>query len=203
MTGIDSLYRLEGGHVLIEMKLSSVAQLFNSFDPAPFHEKELDINAERYIVDAVNDFSWKTGFKIVIYLPDELMGTKDARVIPAAIESHFGYKSRMQRRKFRQRFVYGEFSLVVGLAFLAIATLASLAVDSYSSSFPAAHFLANALVITGWVAMWEPVTVFLFHLWPIVRQRKVYDKISRMEVDIRTYPKVPVPVPELLVKTPS
>jgi hypothetical protein len=202
MAEIDSLYRVEDGRVLIEMKLSSVAQLFNSFDPAPFHEKELDNNAESYIVGAVNDFSSKTRFKIVVYLPDEIRSTKDARDIPAAIGSHFGYKSLMQKRKFRQHFVYGEFALVVGLSFLAIATLASLAVDSYSSSYPVAHLIANALVIAGWVAMWEPVTVFLFQLWPIVRQRRVYEKISRMEIDIRPYPKVPVPVPELMVKNP-
>jgi hypothetical protein len=203
MTTIDSLYRMEDGRVLIEIKLSSVAQLFNSFDPAPFHEKELDNNAEAYIVDVVNDFPTKTGFKIVIYLPDEIMGTKGVQDFPAAIRSHFEYKSLMQQRKLRQRFVYGEFTLVVGLAFLAIATIASLAVDSYSSSYPVAHFIATALVITGWVAMWEPVTTFLFHLWPIVRQRKVYETISRMDVDIRPYPKVTAPVPEIKIKAPT
>ena len=203
MKTIDSLYRVEDGRVLIEMKLSSVAQLFNSFDPAPFHEKELDNNAENYILDVVNDFSPKTRFKIVVYLPDEIRETREARQIPAAIESHFVYKSLMQTRKFRQRVVYGEFTLVVGLAFLAIATIASLAVDSYSDSYPIAHFIANALGITGWVAMWEPVTTFLFKLWPIVRQRKIYEKISQMEVEIRPYPKVPIPAPELVVKTPA
>jgi hypothetical protein len=203
MTTIDSLYRMEDGHVLIEMKLSSVAQLFNSFDPAPFYEKALDDNADTYIVDVVNDFPAKTRFKIVVYLTDDLKDTKEAREIPAAIASHFAYKAMMQRQKFRQRLVYGEFTLIVGLAFLAIATIASLAVDSYSNSFPAAHFIANALIITGWVAMWEPVTTFLFHLWPIVKQRMVYERISRMEVDIRPYPKVQVLAPELQVKAPG
>jgi hypothetical protein len=50
--------------------------------------------------------------------------------------------------------------------------------------------------------MWEPITTFLFHLWPIVRQRKVYEKISRMDVDIRPYPKVPLPAPEIKIKAP-
>ncbi len=40
MVDIESLYRKEDGKILIEIKLSSVLQLFNSFDPAPFHEKE-------------------------------------------------------------------------------------------------------------------------------------------------------------------
>jgi hypothetical protein len=202
MTGIDSLYRVEDGRVLIEMKLSSVTQLFNSFDPAPFHEKELDNNAENYIVDIVNDFPPKTLFKIVIYLPDIIIDTKDALDIPKAIRGHFDYKSLVQKRKFRQRFIYGEFALIVGLSFLAIATIASMAIDAYSSSYPVAHFIAKALEVTGWVAMWEPVTVFLFQLWPIIKQRKVYEKISRMEIDIQPNRKISPPVPGLLIESP-
>ncbi len=202
MTDIGSLYRIEDGHVLIEMKLSSVSQLFNSFDPAPFHEKELDINAEYYIVDAVTDFPLKTRFKVVIYLPDGAKDTKQAHHIPEAVKGHFEYKALVQRRKFRQRLVYGEFTLVVGLMFLAIATLASLAIDAYSGSYPVAHIIASALTVMGWVAMWEPVTVFLFQLWPIVKQRKVYEKISRVEVDIQPYHKISPQAIEPLIESP-
>ncbi len=202
MTVIDSLYQAEDGHVLIEMKLSSVAELFNSLDPAPFHKKELDVDAEDYIVDTVNDFSQKTEFKIIIYLPDEFLGTRDAQEIPRAIKSHFEYKALTQRRNFRRRFVYGEFALVIGLSFLAVATIVSTAIDSYSGGYPVAHFVANALEIMGWVAMWEPVTVFLFQLWPIVKDRKIYEMISRMEICIRSYPKVPLWPPEIQVKAP-
>jgi hypothetical protein len=202
MAGIDTLYQIEDGHVLLEMKLSSVTQFFNSFDPAPFHEKELDNDAENYIVDAVYDFPLKTRFRIVIYLPDMINGTREALEIPEAVRSHFAYKSLVQKRKFRQRFIYGEFTLIVGISFLAIATIASLAIDTYSNSYPAAHLIATALEVTGWVAMWEPVNVFLFQLWPIVKQRKVYEKIGRMDLEIRPYRKISPPVPGLLIESP-
>ena len=66
MADIESLYKKVDGMILIEIKLSSIMQLFNSFDPAPFHEKELDTAAEHYIIDTVRDFPAKTQFKIVI-----------------------------------------------------------------------------------------------------------------------------------------
>ena len=72
MVEIESLYKKENGMILIEITLSSVIQLFNSFDPAPFHEKELDSAAEHYIVDTVKDFPQKTRFKLIIYLPPEI-----------------------------------------------------------------------------------------------------------------------------------
>jgi hypothetical protein len=39
MADIESLYRKEDGKVLIEIKISTINQLFNSFEPAPFHDK--------------------------------------------------------------------------------------------------------------------------------------------------------------------
>ena len=44
-------YRLEGNQYLIEINLREPRQLFNSLDPAPFHEKDLDASAEEYIVE--------------------------------------------------------------------------------------------------------------------------------------------------------
>jgi len=81
MADIESLYKKENGRILIEIKLSSVMQLFNSFDPAPFHEKELDTAAEHYIVDTVKDFPKKTRFKIIIYLPPDIASTERAQKI--------------------------------------------------------------------------------------------------------------------------
>lgn len=196
MDGIDSLYHVEDEHVLIEMKLFSVMQLFNSFDPAPFYEKELDNAAESYIVDAVKDFPAKTLFRIVIYLPDEMIGTKDAQEIPEAVRSHFEYKTRIQRRRFRERRVEGQFKLLVGITFLALATVVSLSLAHYFPDNTAAQLIASALEITGWVAMWEPISIFLFQLWPLSAQRKIYERISRMEISLRPYRKAVAPVLE-------
>lgn len=188
MTGIESLYRKEDGKVLIEIKLSSIVQLYNSFDPAPFHEKQLDQEAEQYIVDIVRDFPNSTEFKIMIYLPEGLSCCDESQKIPESIRNHFRYLAMMQERKYRERRDYGKISILIGLSFLAVAMLASQAVDDYLSAYPLAHLAAIALEVAGWVAMWEPVTVFLYQLWPILSQKKLYEKISRMETDVRPYP---------------
>ena len=183
MADIESLYKRENGLVLIEIKLSSVMQMFNSFDPAPFHEKELDSAAENYIVDTVKDFPVKTRFKIVIYLPPDIAGTDRAMKIPQAIRNHFEYKVLVQDRKFRLRFRHGRFTLLIGLSFLTLALLARHYVSSYSDLL-AAQLFADALLIIGWASMWEPITVLLYELWPIIRQKRVYERISRMEIAV-------------------
>jgi len=187
MADIESLYRKEGNSVLIEITLSSVIQLYNSFDPAPFHEKELDSAAEHYIVETVKDFPKKTKFKILIYLPADIASTEQAQKIPQAIHNHFEYKVMVQDRKFRQRFRHGRWSLLIGLSFLAIALFARQEV-SHMASLLYAQIFSDALLIIGWAAMWEPITVLLYELWPIIEMKRTYEKISRTEIDILPRP---------------
>jgi hypothetical protein len=184
MPDIESLYKKVDGQILIEIRLSSIMQLFNSFDPAPFHEKELDSAAEHYIVETVKDFPRKTRFRIIIYLPPDFAGTERAQKIPQAIHYHFEYRVLVQERKFRERFRYGRFTLIVGLTFLALALFARQAV-SHMENLLYAQIFADALLIFGWAAMWEPVTVLLYELWPIIRLKQTYKKISTMEIEIR------------------
>jgi hypothetical protein len=187
MADIESLYKKENGRILIEIKLSSVAQLFNSFDPAPFHEKELDSAAEHYIVDMVKDFPQKTPFKMIIYLPSDIATTERAMKIPPAIHNHFQYKMLVAERKFRSHLRYGRSTFLIGLTFLTIALIARQLVSSMNNHLLAQIF-ADALLIIGWVAMWEPVTVLLYELWPIIQLKKTYEKISTMEIDILSSP---------------
>jgi hypothetical protein len=184
---IESMYHKEDGRVLIEIKLMSVIQLFNSFDPAPFYEKEIDTEAEHYIVDTVRDFPAKTKFKIHIYLPPALVTSDEAKKIIPAIHTHFHYRMLVADRKFRSKFRFGRVSLLIGLSFLAVALVARQLVATMDNHF-LSQLLSDSLLIIGWAAMWEPVTVLLYELWPIIRSRKIYEKISTMEIEILPLP---------------
>ena len=187
MPEIESMYKKVDGKILIEIKLSSIIQLFNSFDPAPFHEKELDTAAEHYIVDTVDDFSQKTQFKIVIYLPPDLAVSDRAKKIAPAIQKHFHYKTLVAERKFRSRLKYGRFALLVGLSFLFFSLVTGEYLLSVTTSI-VTQLIATALLVTGWAAMWEPVTVLLYELWPLMQMKKIYRKISTTEIDILPIP---------------
>jgi hypothetical protein len=81
------------------------------------------------------------------------------------------------------RFRHGRGSLLIGLTFLTIALLSRSLVSQLDNHF-LAQLLADALLIIGWASMWEPVTVLLYELWPIIQLKKTYEKISQMEIRI-------------------
>jgi len=183
MPDIESLYKKVDGKILIEIRLLTIMQLYNSFDPSPFHEKELDTDAEKYIIDTIKDFPGKTDFKLIIYLPPEQVESEGAKTLASAIHNHFQYRTLVADRNFRRHFRYGRISLLIGLSFLLIALIARQMVSHLTTLF-LAQFFADALLIIGWVAMWEPITVLLYQLWPITQTKKVYEKLSVIEIDV-------------------
>jgi hypothetical protein len=47
---------------------------------------------------------------------------------------------------------------------------------------PYATLIEESVVIGGWVALWQPINIFLYDWWPIRRLVKLYDRLARAEV---------------------
>jgi hypothetical protein len=99
----------------IEINLSRVGQLFNSFDPSPFHERDLDQDAEEYIVGSAEEVARYHPLCLVIHLPVDQLPTTD---LTASIHNYFAYREGTERRRLRLLFRDGRIALVTGLAFL-------------------------------------------------------------------------------------
>ena len=186
MSDVESHYRRENGKVLLELTLKNVMQIFNSLDPSPFHEKDLDDDAEVYIIDMVEDFPLPTPLTLVLYLPPEVCRTESASTLEPAIHHHFTYKAASARRSLRQLLHRGRISLAIGVGFIFLTGALSSLLASFIHSGPGA-WLSQGLLIVGWVAMWEPINIFLYGWWPVRRKMKVFEKISEMEVRVEPY----------------
>jgi len=101
----------------IEIRLRELAQLFNSMDPSPFIERDLDDDAEEFIVVWARELPTDREFELVLHLatppkPDRAAG------VEAAVRHYFTNRAGMKRREFRLLLRLGWQSLMVGLLFL-------------------------------------------------------------------------------------
>ena len=176
--------RTQGEAHRVELNLRDVNQLFNTIDPSPFHEKDLDHDAEEFMVSWTREFPLDEPVVLVIYL-NELPAGKDCEpMIEQAIQNYFAYRARLTQMDFRQLMRDGRHSLLIGGLFLAACLIASQAlVGQASGAFPSVA--RESLTIAGWVAMWRPMEIFLYEWWPLRRRWRVYEKMSRMKVDVR------------------
>ena len=63
----------------IEIRLSSIAQLFQTLDPSPFREKDLDKDTEDFIVSWARELHTDLPFTIVVHLPEKQLARPEAR----------------------------------------------------------------------------------------------------------------------------
>ena len=194
MHDVAERYRRENGSWLIEINLPRIQQLFNSLDPSPFHERDLDANAEDYIVGAVREFPLPTPLRLVFHMPDIEAAVAKAMDLETAIHRYFSYRRDSAGRDLRFLLRQGRLSLAIGLAFLATCLSLRALLLSYATG-TAATIVAEGLMIAGWVAMWRPIQTFLYDWWPLQRMGRVFEKLSTMTVEIRPYTEARQPPP--------
>ncbi len=183
MVDLDRLpYRTDQGVVLIELRLNSLAQLFNVFDPSPFHRKDLDRDAEDYIVGALRELG-PLPARLVLHLPGGEATTAEARDLGESIRNFFAFQAQITARDLRLELRRGRDSLGIGLVFLGACLLLRQLALSFGSG-AVQSILAEGLLIAGWVALWRPLEIYLYDWWPHRRRLLVYRRLAEIEVEI-------------------
>ncbi len=180
----SSIYRREGEQLLIEIRLREVRQLFHTLDPAPFHEKDLDADAEQYLTEACREAGLHRLLRLVIHLPAAEAAGEAARTLPDAIHHYFGYRGRQQRADRLRLLRRGLTSLLIGTLFLVgclglrrLLLLSHLDIDR--------ALVGEGLLIVGWVAMWRPLEILLYDWWPLVRRERLLRRLATIPIEVR------------------
>lgn len=182
------------GHVLIEIRLARLAQLFHSLDPAPFREKDLDPAADAYLVESAEEIGIELPIALVFELPATEIPAARA-LLPEALRNYFTARALSTRRALNRLLREGRAALVIGLVFLGLCLIASQAVSQWASGL-ATRLLGEGLLIVGWVALWRPLEIFLYEWWPIHRRLRVHQRLAAAPVWIRAAPDGPLSQPE-------
>ena len=170
---------------LIEVHVGELKQLFNSIDPSPFRNKDLDPKADEFIVGWAKDMPRDVPLALLVDL-DRPAGLPDeAAVLRDAIHEFFIQRARAYWQRLRELFRVGRTSLVIGV----IALTAAIALGDFFAAVMKGsrigEILRESLTIGGWVSMWRPLEIFLYDWWPIRREAQLSDRLAAMPVRIR------------------
>ena len=174
---------VDPAYQLIEIKVQQLQQIFNSIDPSPFHERDLDPEAEEFIVSWAQEHNLKKPFKLVVHLGQIADRAEAERILHESIRNYFNYRYDFNQRELKQLLRYGWTSLLIALAFLAACVTAAQTISRQLGRFEA--IAQEGLTIIGWVAMWRPLDIYLYRWWPLYRLGKIYHRLSTMPVEIR------------------
>lgn len=175
----------------IEIQVDDLSQLFDSLDPFPFRERDLDKSAEEYIVAWAREIGKSQAIEIIIHIPHGAKHATNAADVQSAIQKYFAYKSDLIDRDLSELFRVGRQSLLVGVGVLGLCivlrefAIATLGADGFGRA------LNEGLLILGWVANWRPLEIFLYDWWPLTRRRDLYRRLSNARVLIMPREKLP------------
>ncbi|HEV7260835.1 MAG TPA: hypothetical protein VGN82_23845 [Bosea sp. (in: a-proteobacteria)] len=171
------------GKTPIELRLRDSAQLFNTLDPFPFREGDIDADAERYIVEWAQELPKDEPIAIVIHLQSPERPDKPKPDLAAAVKNWFAAKARAENLALRDLFRDGRLAFLIGFAGLGTCLFLSFLVTKRFDS-PFARIFQESLIIIGWVVIWRPAEMFLYDWVPLIRRRRLFRRLADARVTV-------------------
>jgi hypothetical protein len=168
----------------IELHVRALTQLYNSMDPSPFHERDLDPGAEEFILGWAQELPADVPIDVAIYADELPRENQYLSIVTDAIHTHFSRLSQASRRQLRQLLKDGRTSLLIGLSCLVASVFGGEMIVRAMSDATTALVIRESLLIGGWVAMWRPIEIFLYERWPIRNRRRILDRLGKARVEV-------------------
>lgn len=171
---------------VIELQVEKIGQLFDMLDPQPFRERDLDHEAEEFIVGWARELPRMAPLEIVIHMPPDEAAGEQGQGLSTAMKRYFSYRARATSAELRELFRIGRYSLLVGLLVMAACITLSTILPPLIPQQESALIVREGLIILGWVANWRPIEIFLYDWWPLVRRRKLFERLSRSAIRVQS-----------------
>lgn len=177
----DTLHSTRG---LIEVRVEGLNQLFNSLDPSPFRNRDLDHDAEAHIIDWARELPADIPLRLNIYLPPTEIDFAASRGVVEAFHHYFADRAAVAGRDLAEHFRASWRYFTIGLPVLALCLIASQTAAPVLGTGTSARILEESLIIVGWVANWKWIEAVLYDWWPLKRRRDLYQRLAAATIEI-------------------
>lgn len=160
----------------VSIHVRDLSQMFNSLDPSPFWDRDLDQNAAAFIEGEFRDRRRAERWVLHVHAQE---GTASATDLQAAMARYYERMLHSSRQQLRDQFRLGEFALAAGLVVFAIC----ITLQTTLGRLPPA--LDQGLIVLAWVALWRPIETLAYGWLPLYGRRRLYERLRRVHVTVR------------------
>ena len=164
----------------VNVHVRDVAQLFNSLDPSPFWDRDLDRDAAAFIEEEFGDKRSAEHWHLTVHTQTD---TATAADLQLAIENYYTRLANSARRDMREHRRLGELALLGGLAIFILGVVGRELLSGAFGELP--RVIDEGLIILAWLALWRPAEVLAYEWVPIYRKRRQYERLAGMRITIR------------------
>lgn len=165
----------------VSLHVRDLAQLFNSLDPSPFWDRDLDPEAAQFIEEEFSDKRSAETWHLHVHALERVELAAD---LQAAVEHYYERLASSARRHLRDEMRLGELALLGGfLIFLLSMTARSILTRLLPGGAP--RLLDEGLIILAWLALWRPAESLVYGWIAPYRKRRLYERLAAIRVSVR------------------
>jgi hypothetical protein len=149
---------------------------------SPEYETYGDRSGMDVIAARLKSESLRSRFHAVVELPDGKIEPGIEQHAADAVRRYCRMKLADVDRDLREVTRHGIRVLLVGL--VAVLVLNAVARPLEQSGDTILELLAEGLQITSWVILWVPISLLVYDRWYYNRDRKVYERLQDIEIEV-------------------
>ena len=186
LAGVRRRRTHHGSSAAVNIHVRDLAQMFNSLDPSPFWDRDLDRTAAQFIEE---EFSEKLSAEAWnLYVHTHEGGTPAD--LQAALENYYGRMASSAHRALREHFRSGEWTLVGGAGIFLVSMGLRTVLGRLFGTLP--QILDEGLIILAWLALWRPAEMLIYGWVPLRHRQLLYERLAGIHVLVRTDTPAPV-----------
>lgn len=164
----------------VSIHIHDLSQLFNSLDPSPFWDRDLDRAAAEFIEEEFSEKLSAETWNLYVHAHD---GGTSPRDLQTAIENYYGRMASSARRALREHLWSGEWTLVAGMLVFLLSMAVRSMLGKLIGTLP--QMLDEGLIILAWLALWRPAEMLLYEWMPLRRKEQLFERLARIRVFVR------------------
>lgn len=164
----------------VRIHILELAQLYNSLDPSPFWDRDLDRNAAEFIEGEFRERPWADTWHLIVYVRT---GEADAQTLQSALESYYDRLTTSTRCELREHFRSARLGLLAGLTLFGVFMTARALLRAAAPSMPTA--VDEGLIILAWLTLWRPAETLAYEWLPLYRRQRLYARLRAVRVSVQ------------------
>lgn len=169
-----------GGSAVVNIHVRDLSQLFNSLDPSPFWDRDLDREAAEFIEEEFSDKLSADTWNLCVHAHGDGTSLAD---LQTAIENYYGRMATSAHRTLREHLWSSQWTLVGGVVVFLLSMGLRTLLGEILGRLP--QILDEGLIILAWLALWRPAEMLLYGWVPLRRRQRLYERLTEIRVFVR------------------
>lgn len=165
---------------VVNIHIRDLSQLFNSLDPSPFWDRDLDREAAAFIEEEFSEKLSAASWNLHVYAHE---GGTSPTDLQTALENYYGRMTSSARRALREHLWSSQWTLIGGMVIFLLSMGLRGILGSLVGRLP--QILDEGLIILAWLALWRPAEMLLYGWVPLRRRQQLYERLAGIRVSVR------------------